>query len=50
MGALAHLTTAAATPVAVFRCDWVPGEKSSECGVLDSLARLELLTPDVVAL
>jgi len=50
MRALARVTTAATTPLAVFRRDWVPGQMSTECGVLDSPAGLELLTPDVVAL
>jgi len=50
MRALARVTTAANTPVAVFRRDWVRGQMSSVCGVLYSPAGLELLTPDVVAL
>jgi len=50
MRALACVTRAPSTPLAVFRHDWVPGQMSSECGILDSPAGLELLTPDVVAL
>jgi len=50
MRGLARLSRAAATPLAVFRRDWVPGQMSSECGVLVSPAGLELPTPDVVAL
>jgi len=49
MRALARVTTAPSTPLAVFHRNWVPGQMSSECGVLDSPAGLELLTPDVVA-
>jgi len=47
---LARVTPAASTPLAVFRRDWVPGQMSSACGILDSQAGLKLLTPDVVAL
>ena len=47
---MARVTTAASTPLPVFRRDWVPGQRSSESGVLDSPAGLELITPDVVAL
>ena len=50
MMALARVTTAASTPLAVFRRDGVFGQMSSWCGALDSPAGLELLTPDVVAL
>jgi len=50
MRAVARITTAASTPFAVFRRDWVPGQMSSGCGILDSPAGLELLTPEVVAL
>jgi len=50
MRALARVTEAAATPLAVFRSDWVTGQMSTECGVLDSPAGLELLTPEVVVL
>jgi len=48
MRALARVSTAASTPLAVFRRDWVHGQMFSDCGVLDSPAGLELLTPDVV--
>jgi len=47
---LARVSTAASTPLVVFRRDWVPGKISTECGVLDSPAGLRLLIPDVVAL
>jgi len=50
MRALASVSTAASTPLAVFRRDWVPGQISSECGILEPPAGVELLTPDVVAL
>jgi len=50
MTAWARISTAGSTPVAVFRRARVPGQMSSECGVLDSPARLELLTPHVVVL
>jgi len=50
MGALARVPRAASTPLAVFRRDWVPGQMSSESGVLNWPAGLELLTPDVEAL
>jgi len=50
MRGLARVTRAASTPLAVFCRDWVPGQMSSESGVLDSPAGLELLTPDLVAL
>jgi len=50
MRALARVTRTTSTPLAVFRRDWVPGKMSSECGILDSQAGLELLTPEVVAL
>jgi len=50
MRALPRVTAGASTPLAVFRRDWVPDQMSSECGILDSPAGLELLTPDVVAL
>ena len=50
MRALARVTTAASTPLAVFRRDKVFSKMCSWCGVLDSPAGLELLSPDVVAL
>ena len=50
MRALARVTTAASTPVAVFRRDGVFSKMCSLCGVLDPPAGLELLSPDVVTL
>jgi len=50
MRVLARVTTAGNTPLVVFRRDWVPGQMSSDRGVLDWPAGRELLTRDVVAL
>ena len=50
MRALACITPASSTSLGVLRPDWVHTQMSSECGVPDSPAGLELLTPDLVAL
>jgi len=50
MRAWAPVTTSVSTPLAVLCRDWVPGQMSSECDLLDSPAGLELLTPEIVAL
>jgi len=50
MRVLARVITAASAPVAIFRCELVPGKMGACCGVLGSPGGLELLTPDVVTL
>jgi len=46
---LARVITSASAPMAIFRCDLVPGMMCSCRGLLGSLGGLELLTADVVA-
>ena len=50
MRALAHVTTAAPTPLAVFHHNRVPGQMFSLSGLHDSPAGLKLLTSDLVVL